>query len=293
MPGEDVDVSLLSPKACKELVWRTRRLAEHASDEFKTAQRDATDEDLADPNKKAEILQLGDRAMEYFRRTVEVQNQATNNLRRLAKETEEKGKDGDNLAKRRAERLTAATEKLASLTRKAEYKFQDLRAWRKKMDREMNTAEGAAADEGTAAREDSAAKEDTAIKEDTAAKEDTTTEENSAPKKNIAVKENTAPKKNSAAKNNTGANDNSAAKENSGLDLSSKVDIVTQILESSSRNAPALPQADAQKTEGRTNEQSQKETLGHIAKHIETKERGQLSSKDSGLIREYRFHTTT
>jgi hypothetical protein len=137
------------------------------------------------------------------------------------------------------------------------------------------------------------AKEDTAAKEDAAVKEGTTAEEN--PKKNVADKKKAAWKKNGVAKKNTGSSDDRTLKESSGLDLSSKIDIVTQILEKSSRNSPALPQADSQKAEDKSNEPSQKEkeTLGHIAKHVQTKERGQLSSKDLGLIREYRFHAVT
>ena len=105
-------------------------------------------------------------------------------------------------------------------------------------------------------------------------------------------------------KSNTGADATveSAAKEssvikgNSGLNLSSNIDVVTQILESSSRNAPALPRVDtlqAQKTDSPTNEQSQKETLGHIAKHVLEKDRGQLSSKELSLTGEYRTRTMT
>lgn len=71
------------------------------------------------------------------------------------------------------------------------------------------------------------------------------------------------------------------------LSFGSKQNIVAQILESSSRNAPALPLADTEARIERLKRDGTKETLGHIAKHVETKTCGELSSKALGLTGEW------
>ncbi|KAJ5326317.1 uncharacterized protein N7506_009419 [Penicillium brevicompactum] len=74
------------------------------------------------------------------------------------------------------------------------------------------------------------------------------------------------------------------------LILDYKQDIVSQILASSSQNAPALS-PDAQKSlasaDASFNEdepENQREALKHIARYIETKHRGQLSPQQSSLV---------
>ena len=81
------------------------------------------------------------------------------------------------------------------------------------------------------------------------------------------------------------------------LILDYKKDIVSQILASSSQNAPALS-PDAQKSlasaDASFNEdepENQREALKHIARYIETKHRGQLSPQQSSLVGKYFLHT--
>jgi hypothetical protein len=193
--------------------------------EFTTAMKNATENDRESPENKAVLLQLGDRAMDYTRKAIEVQvkaaevqTKAAEHFRLLTRQSKGgKKKDREPLMKQ-AQQFELRREEYILSAKKTESRLQKLDTLKKSLDP------------------------------------------------------------------NNGAN--VTAPINSGLNLNSNIDIVTQILESSQINAPAHRRIDTsktQKTDGPKSEQSQKETLGHVAKSVESKECGQLSSKDLGL----------